>query len=141
MFANLDEEEEVGYRFEKVSFKGGEGWVVGKPSVLCGNARLEQFFTKSFLGDDAAVLAPSRGEDPHRHAKAASRRWHGGRRDDSAQRRREILFSTQVLLHTTDSGVLGKAEPPYPENRHGARLVKGRDDDEHGCHLHDYECR
>jgi len=34
VFANLDEEEEVGYRFEKVSFKGGEGWVVGKPSVL-----------------------------------------------------------------------------------------------------------
>lgn len=34
VFANLDEEEEVGYRFEKVSFKGGEGWVVGKPSIL-----------------------------------------------------------------------------------------------------------
>merc|ERR1711924_38839 len=30
VFANLDEEEEVGYRFEKVSFKGGEGWGVGK---------------------------------------------------------------------------------------------------------------
>ena len=27
-----------------------------------------QFFTKSFLGDDAAVLAPSSGEEPHRHA-------------------------------------------------------------------------
>mmetsp|Transcript_18475 Transcript_18475/g.56743 ORF Transcript_18475/g.56743 Transcript_18475/m.56743 type:complete len:405 (-) Transcript_18475:72-1286(-) len=33
-FANLDEEEEVGYRFEKVSFEGGEGWVVGKPAIL-----------------------------------------------------------------------------------------------------------
>lgn len=33
-FANLDEEEEVGYRFEKVSFKDGEGWVVGKPPIL-----------------------------------------------------------------------------------------------------------
>jgi photosystem II stability/assembly factor-like uncharacterized protein len=33
-FANLDEEEEVGYRFEKVSFKNGEGWVIGKPSIL-----------------------------------------------------------------------------------------------------------
>lgn len=33
-FANLDEEEEVGYRFEKVSFEGGEGWVVGKPPIL-----------------------------------------------------------------------------------------------------------
>ena len=33
-FANLAEEEEVGYRFEKVSFKDGEGWVVGKPAIL-----------------------------------------------------------------------------------------------------------
>jgi len=33
-FANLDEEEEVGYRFEKVSFQDGEGWVVGKPPIL-----------------------------------------------------------------------------------------------------------
>lgn len=33
-FANLDEEEEVGYRFEKVSFQDGEGWVVGKPAIL-----------------------------------------------------------------------------------------------------------
>ena len=48
VFANLDEEEEVGYRFEKVSFKGREGWVVSKPpmllhttdSVASGSARL-----------------------------------------------------------------------------------------------------
>lgn len=33
-FANLDEEEEVGYRFERVSFKGSEGWVIGKPPIL-----------------------------------------------------------------------------------------------------------
>jgi len=33
-FANLDEEEELGIRFERVSFKDGEGWVVGKPAVL-----------------------------------------------------------------------------------------------------------
>ncbi|KAJ8609761.1 hypothetical protein CTAYLR_010731 [Chrysophaeum taylorii] len=33
-FANLEEDEEVGYRFEKVSFKGDEGWVIGKPPIL-----------------------------------------------------------------------------------------------------------
>jgi photosystem II stability/assembly factor-like uncharacterized protein len=33
-FANLDPEEEVNYRFQVVSFKGGEGWVLGKPSLL-----------------------------------------------------------------------------------------------------------
>ena len=51
-----------------------------------------QFFTKSFLGDDAAVLGLW-----HRHAiEQASRRWRGGRRDDSARTRRKILISTQV---------------------------------------------
>jgi hypothetical protein len=34
----------------------------------------------------------------HRHAiEQASRRWRGGRRDDSARPRRELLISTQVL--------------------------------------------
>ena len=42
-----------------------------------------QFFTKSFLGDDAAVLAPSSGEEPasprHR-AGVASMAWRSTRR-------------------------------------------------------------
>ena len=49
--------------------------------VLCGNQpvrRGAQFFTKSFLGDDAAVLTPSSGEEPasprHR-AGVASMAW------------------------------------------------------------------
>lgn len=33
-FSNLDPEEEVTYRFQVVSFKGGEGWVLGKPTLL-----------------------------------------------------------------------------------------------------------
>merc|ERR1712070_1153353 len=33
-FVDLDPEEEVTYRFEKVSFKDNEGWVLGKPSIL-----------------------------------------------------------------------------------------------------------
>jgi photosystem II stability/assembly factor-like uncharacterized protein len=33
-FSNLDPEEEVTYRFQIVSFKGGEGWVLGKPTLL-----------------------------------------------------------------------------------------------------------
>ena len=48
-----------------------------------------QFFTKSFLGDDAADLARSSGEEPAspRH-RAGVGRWRGGRRDDS---RRHVL--------------------------------------------------
>jgi len=33
-FANLDPEEEVTYRFQVLSFKGGEGWVLGRPTLL-----------------------------------------------------------------------------------------------------------
>lgn len=33
-FSNLDAEEEVQYRFQVVSFKGEEGWVLGKPTLL-----------------------------------------------------------------------------------------------------------
>jgi photosystem II stability/assembly factor-like uncharacterized protein len=33
-FSNLDAEEEVTYRFQVVSFKDGEGWVLGKPTLL-----------------------------------------------------------------------------------------------------------
>ena len=40
---------------------------------------------------DAAALAPSSDEElAHRHAIEASRRWRGGRRDDSARTRRKI---------------------------------------------------
>ena len=55
-------------------------------SNLCGNQpvrRVQQFFTKSFLGNDAAVLARSSGEEPtpprHR-AGAASMAWRSTRR-------------------------------------------------------------
>merc|ERR1719203_88545 len=33
-FANLDPEEEINYRFTKMSFVGGEGWIIGKPAIL-----------------------------------------------------------------------------------------------------------
>ena len=41
----------------------------------------------------------------HRHAiEKASRRWRGGRRGDSARRRRELLISTQVEACKYDKG-------------------------------------
>jgi len=33
-FVDLDPDEEVTYRFERVSFKDGEGWIIGKPPIL-----------------------------------------------------------------------------------------------------------
>lgn len=33
-FANLDQDEELTYRFENISFFGNDGWVIGKPAIL-----------------------------------------------------------------------------------------------------------
>jgi len=33
-FANLDPDEEINYRFTKISFQDGEGWIIGKPAIL-----------------------------------------------------------------------------------------------------------
>ena len=33
-FANLDPDEEINYRFTKISFKDGEGYIIGKPAIL-----------------------------------------------------------------------------------------------------------
>ena len=62
-----------------------------------------QFFTKSFLGDNAAVLARSSGEEPASPRHRAS--------DDSARTRRKILSSTQartfaITIVLQASGVL-----------------------------------
>ena len=53
----------------------------------CVGCTAGQFFTKSFLGDDAAGRWLRRAaRNRHRHAiEQASRRWRGGRRDDSAR--------------------------------------------------------
>lgn len=37
-FARLDADEELNYRFEVVTFRGAEGWVIGKPSLLLHTA-------------------------------------------------------------------------------------------------------
>ena len=67
---------------------------------LCINQPTSPGIQKSFLGDDAAVLAPSSGEElAKRHAIEALRRWRGGRRDDSARAVSTILRSaTKVLV-------------------------------------------
>ena len=55
-----------------------------------------------------AVLAPSSGEEPDRHAiEQVSRRWREGRRDDSARPRRKIL-SPHRPRRARDSAVLAR---------------------------------
>ena len=65
-----------------------------------------QLFTKSPLGESAAVLAESSGERPHRHAVVlASRRWLEAM-IPQAETRRDNL--TEALGLT--SGILGKSK-------------------------------
>ena len=65
-----------------------------------------QLFTKSPLGENAAVLAESSGERPHRHAvELASRRWRGGHGSAVAETRRDNLIYALIRCST----VLGVA--------------------------------
>ena len=72
--------------------------------------------------------------DPHRHAiEQASRRWRGGRRDDSARTRRQILISTQVQKQEPHRlrqegggpGIAGPDGPRLLEERAGFRARRG----------------
>ena len=63
-----------------------------------------QLFTKSPLGENAAVLAESSGERPHRHAvELASRRWRGGQIPQGRRRAATNLIEALGLT----SGILG----------------------------------
>jgi len=63
-FSNLDAEEEVTYRFQQVSFVGGEGWVLGKPTLMLHTRDAGKTWERIPLspklpGDPMSVLALS----------------------------------------------------------------------------------
>jgi len=68
-FSNLDAEEEISYRFQVVSFKDGEGWVLGKPTLMLhtkdGGKSWERIpLSPKLPGEPTSILAlgPSRAE-------------------------------------------------------------------------------
>ena len=68
-FMSLDAEEEVTYRFQQVSFKDGEGWVLGRPPILLHTTDKGKTWEKIPLspklpGAPASVIAlgPSKAE-------------------------------------------------------------------------------
>lgn len=68
-FSNLDAEEEITYRFQVVSFKDGEGWVLGKPTLLlhtkdAGKSWERIPLSPKLPGEPTSVLAlgPSKAE-------------------------------------------------------------------------------
>ena len=77
---------------------------VARPAArwsLCGNQPVRRVLDNSSLSHFSAMTRPSwlcrAVRNRHHHAiEQASRRWRGGRRDDSARTRRQILISTQV---------------------------------------------
>merc|ERR1712232_259018 len=68
-FSNLDAEEEVTYRFQVASFKDGEGWVLGKPTLMLhtkdGGKTWERIpLSPKLPGEPSSILAlgPSKAE-------------------------------------------------------------------------------
>lgn len=68
-FSNLDAEEEITYRFQVVSFKDGEGWVLGKPTLMlhtkdAGKSWERIPLSPKLPGEPTSVLAlgPSKAE-------------------------------------------------------------------------------
>lgn len=68
-FSNLDAEEEITYRFQVTSFKDGEGWVLGKPTLLlhtkdAGKSWERIPLSPKLPGEPTSILAlgPSKAE-------------------------------------------------------------------------------
>merc|ERR1719148_305434 len=68
-FSNLDAEEEINYRFTVISFKDGEGWVLGRPSLMlhtkdAGKSWERIPLSPKLPGEPTAILAqgPNRAE-------------------------------------------------------------------------------
>ena len=62
-FANLDPDEEINYRFTKMSWKNGEGWIIGKPAILLHSK-------------DSGAHPPSRRRRRRRRRRCGCRRRH-----------------------------------------------------------------
>jgi len=66
-FANLDPDDEINYRFTKVSFEGGEGWIIGKPAILLhtrdgGNSWERVPLSPKLPGDPSGIVALGPGK-------------------------------------------------------------------------------
>ena len=79
----------------------GGGALTGKYQAVWKSTSVSGAPDNSSLSHFSAMTRPSwlgrAARNRHRHAiEQASRRWRGGRRDDSARTRRKILISTQA---------------------------------------------
>lgn len=108
-FANLDTEDEINYRFTKVSFKDGEGWVVGKPSILLhtkdGGKSWERIpLSPKLPGDPISITALGGGKAEMCTSQGAIYYTESSGRDWKAQVQETI---EATLNRVSSSGVQG----------------------------------
>lgn len=66
-FTNLDEDEEINYRFEVASLLDNEGWIIGKPAIMLhtrdGGKQFERIpLSPKLPGDPASIRATGSGK-------------------------------------------------------------------------------
>jgi len=66
-FTNLDEDEEINYRFEVASLLDNEGWIIGKPAIMLhtrdGGKQFERIpLSPKLPGDPASIRATGQGK-------------------------------------------------------------------------------
>jgi len=108
-FANLDPDEEINYRFTKVSFKNGEGWIIGKPAILlhtrdAGNSWERIPLSPKLPGDPYSIVALGPGKAEMSTSAGAIYTTDNAGRNWKAQVRETI---DATLNRVSSSGVQG----------------------------------
>lgn len=108
-FANLDPEEEINYRFTKMSFLDGEGWIIGKPAILLhtrdsGNSWERVPLSPKLPGDPYSIVALGPGKAELATSAGAIYKTDNAGRNWKAQVRETI---DATLNRVSSSGVQG----------------------------------
>jgi photosystem II stability/assembly factor-like uncharacterized protein len=108
-FANLDPDEEINYRFTKVSFMDGEGWIIGKPAILLhtrdgGNSWERVPLSPKLPGDPYSIVALGPGKAEMSTSAGAIYTTDNAGRNWKAQVRETI---DATLNRVSSSGVQG----------------------------------
>tara|TARA_B110001452_G_scaffold255689_1_gene248347 strand:+ start:502 stop:1230 length:729 start_codon:yes stop_codon:yes gene_type:complete len=112
-FANLDPDEEINYRFTKMSFLDGEGWIVGKPAILLhtkdsGSSWERVPLSPKLPGDPFGIVALGPGKAELSTSAGAIYTTENAGRNWKAQACRAILEDSR----TPPPLALGETPPP-----------------------------